>query len=926
VDPGVNGYNEETIMSDTPEWATIKINEAFDKQLRVLNLSCERNTPDSQKLTSIPLEVFELDQLEALDLSYNRISTVPEAIEKLRKLLRLDLSENCLTDLPDSICRLENLVSLNLKHNRLTTLSESITWLKSLRSLDLSQNLLTSIPYVIGRLKDLGILNLSNNQLADLPENIGGAQNLTVLNLRGNCLSQLPETIGQLQNLTELYLDGNQLTDLPDSTSLLQILIGLHISDNRYSILPNVICHLKNLRVLDLSSNRLTALPEMMAQLPFLTVLSLNGNPLESPPPEVVRGGALAVKDYLRQIEARGKDFLYEAKLLIVGEAGAGKTTLAKKIQNADYQLREDEDTTRGIDVIHWHFTLNNGRDFQVNIWDFGGQEIYHATHQFFLTRRSLYALVADTRKEDTDFYYWLNVVELLSENSPLLIVKNEKQDRHREINDLALRGQFTNLKDTLATNLATNRGLPKILDEIKYYILQLPHVGAALPKTWIRVREALEEDPRNYISLEEYLDICEHNGFKEEIDKIQLSSYLHDLGVCLHFQDDPLLRKTVFLKPHWGTNAVYKVLDNPTVVRNRGLFTRLDLEKIWDEPEYSGMHNELIQLMTKFRLCYQIPGTIDEFIAPQLLTDNPHSYEWDSSDNLFLRYKYEFMPKGILNQFIVAMHRQIADHSIVWKSGVVLEKVFGVGDISRAEIIEIYNKREIRIRVAGKHKKELLAIVTFALDNIHESYHRLKYSKLIPCNCTICKDSPEPYFYYLEMLQKFSEDRQFYIQCTKSYEMVDVRTLVEDGVGREEPEPDVLPPSQVIFGPVSQVFVHDIINGDATANQIHITEEIMPKKSQETIEPKSPWISGSFYLAVVVIVMATLGVLTKFISPFVLPIVLVAGVIFVILINAFQLRQDKRLSEKSFLELVKMTLGQLPLIGRIFRKPPKGK
>jgi len=33
-------------------------------------------------------------------------------------------------------------------------------------------------------------------------------------------------------------------------------------------------------------------------------------------------------------------------------------------------------------------------RSRSVNIWDFGGQEIYHATHQFFLTHRSLYLLL----------------------------------------------------------------------------------------------------------------------------------------------------------------------------------------------------------------------------------------------------------------------------------------------------------------------------------------------------------------------------------------------------------------------------------------------------------------------------------------------------------------------------------------------------
>jgi GTPase SAR1 family protein len=81
----------------------------------------------------------------------------------------------------------------------------------------------------------------------------------------------------------------------------------------------------------------------------------------------------------------------------------------------------------KGIDIIQYHFPLENGEEFRINIWDFGGQEIYHETHQFFLTERSLYVLVVDNRKEDTDFYYWLNVVELLSKKSPLLIIKNEK-------------------------------------------------------------------------------------------------------------------------------------------------------------------------------------------------------------------------------------------------------------------------------------------------------------------------------------------------------------------------------------------------------------------------------------------------------------------------------------------------------------------
>ena len=466
-----------------------------------------------------------------------------------------------------------------------------------------------------------------------------------------------------------------------------------------------------------------------------------------------------------------------------MGEGGAGKTTLAKKIQDQNYQLRE-EDTTKGIEVHQWNFQTKNQHNFQMNIWDFGGQEIYHATHQFLLTKRSLYILVADTRKEDTDFYYWLNVAELLSDNSPLLIVKNEKQERKREINQRALQGQFTNIKEILATNLATNQGLEEIRAEIQHYISKLPHIGSGLPKTWKKVRGALETDGRNYISLAEYLSICEKNGFKKREDKLQLSGYLHDLGVCLHFQDDPLLNKTVILKPEWGTAAVYKALDNPKVYDNFGKFTKDDLTNIWHEEKYVNMHDELLQLMIKFKLCYKIPGTSQTYIAPQLLTEAQPEYDWDENNNLILRYTYEFMPKGIITQFIVVMNEYIKEQKYVWKSGVILKK-----DGAKAEVIEYYGKREIKIRISGQQKRDFMTIVTYELDKIHSSYNnRLKYNKLIPCNCLTCNNNQNPHFYKFDKLKEWISNGRLETNCDNyPYDEVDIRSLIDDVIDSDK-------------------------------------------------------------------------------------------------------------------------------------------
>ncbi len=795
------------------------------QNLTVLDLS-------HNQLTSLPDSITRLQNLTGLDLDGNQLSALPDSITRLENLSRLDLRGNQLSALLDSITRLQNLTELDLGYNQLTTLPDSITRLQNLTVLYLSSNQLTALPDSIARLQNMTELYLGYNQLTSLPDSITRLQNLSTLDLRGNQLCSLPDSITRLQNLTELDLRGNQLSALLDSITRLQNLTVLDLAGNRLTALPDSITGLQNLTALYLSNNELTSVPDWITRLKNLQALWLLGNRIEIPPPQVVGGYGKGlgiheiekIKNYFRQVEREGKDYLYEAKLLIVGEGGAGKTSLARKIKDMKCDLPTEDDTTRGIEVVQWEFPLPedaanvqelSGEDktFKVNIWDFGGQDIYHATHQFFLTKRSLYALVADTRKDDTDFYYWLNVVELLSDNSPLLIIKNEKQDRHREINERQLRGQFTNIKETLATNLADNRGLPDVLKEIKHHISRLPHIGTALPKTWVKVRETLENNPNNHISLDEYLDMCEQNGFRQLKDKLQLSGYLHDLGVCLHFQDDPLLKKTVILKPSWGTDAVYKVLDNKKVIRNLGGFNRDDLAKIWHEKKYANMQDELLQLMINFKLCYQIPGT-DEYIAPQLLTKSQPHYEWDGRDNLIVRYTYEFMPKGIITQFIVAMHQYIADQECVWRSGVVLTKAQ-----TKAEVVEDFGKREIKIRIAGKYKKELMTIVMYELDKIHDSYHRLKYNKLIPCNCAKCKDTQEPHFYKFESLKKRVSDQKFKVECDKSYEMVDVLGLIDDVIGKKEfLEQEKRKGGDFYFeGPVEKVVVQQTERGPNT-------------------------------------------------------------------------------------------------------------
>jgi internalin A len=840
-------------------------------------------------LAAAPTLEMELRSLDVKVDQPARIDPAPieRALSRLRGLSYLVLANCGLTKLPEFIPRWSELDFLNLQSNSLSELPDSFAHLQNLRILDLQGNRFTRFPEVLTKVTRLSSLNLGDNRL-----------------------DPLPESIGELAKLSHLSLYRTGLADLPSTISRLQGLHGLHLWNNRFASIPPAIYDLLSLERLDFRNdstnatqrddNKITHISPRILQLENLKELKMEGNPVQDPPMEVVAKGADAVRNYFRQLEAGGKDYLYEAKLLILGEGGAGKTTLAGKVVDPNCKLRDD-DSTKGIEVTHWSFPLQGGETFRVNVWDFGGQEIYHATHQFFLTKRSLYVLVADNRKEDTDFNYWLNVVSLLSEGSPLLIVKNEKLDRQREINEYGLRAQFPNVRAIMATNLATNRGVAAMRMEIMSSIRNLPHIGTALPITWVKVREKLESDTRNFITVEEYLEICSANGFATREDKLQLSGYLHDLGVCLHFQEDPVLSKVVILKPRWGTDAVYKVLDNKEVINSGGRFASTDLERIWKDEKYSRMQSELLQLMINFKLCYKIPGQ-SRYIAPQLLPANPLNYKWDGTANLVVRYTYEFMPAGMLTQLIVAMHEFISSQKFVWKSGVLIEK-----DGAIAEVLEDYSGRQVTVKVARKNRAELLNIVCYELDRIHRTYKGLRFQKLIPCNCQQCGKAALPNAYPLESLRKFVEDGQALIQCHTSYEMVEVARLLTDvNLSKEK-----------LLGEKSQV----IFNAPIQDLTVQITESganVMKKEKQQErgeVEVKSAWANGSFYLFAFAVVVAGLGVLARSIPVYVLPLVLIAALLFVPLIGVLQLKQDARLGEKPFLEILKLVIRQLPLL-----------
>ena len=511
--------------------------------------------------------------------------------------------------------------------------------------------------------------------------------------------------------------------------------------------------------------------------------------PLTNPPAEVVQQGNEAILNYFREKEVQGVDHLYEAKMLLVGEGGAGKTSLLRRLYQTEKPLPEENETTKGIAIHRHEFPLANGRRFRLNVWDFGGQEIYKHTHQFFLTKRSLYVLLDDTRKDhktvhDEGFKYWLEVVDLLSDHSPVLIFQNEKGGRSKTIDLAGIKGKFDNVKELYRGNLEQPGAADALREAVEFFVQRLPHIGEELPAKWVTIRADIEEraEREPYISHTDYFEIYGRHLEADRAKALHLSRYLHDLGVFLHFQDDPLLARTVILQNQWATEAVFKMLDDEAVKGQLGRFTAADCGRVWKHSVYADMHPELLALMQKFELCYRLPDSRSEtWLAPQLLPPSKpvELADWERPGDLVLRYRYEFLPKGMVSRLMVRLHRFVPRPEMGWVTGVLFERE---GTEVLAEVPP--KGGEIVLRARGPERKELLSIIAADLDALNESFHGLreKVGKWVPCNCKRCGALAEPEFFEQKRLLQRKKDGKLKVECPASYADVDVLELL-DGI-----------------------------------------------------------------------------------------------------------------------------------------------
>jgi len=485
--------------------------------------------------------------------------------------------------------------------------------------------------------------------------------------------------------------------------------------------------------------------------------------------------------DYFHgQLQASGTGWV--CKLLVVGEGGVGKTCLLRALRGDGFG---DTPTTHGIDVRSLFLQHPHLSDItiQLNAWDFGGQHIYHATHQFFLTDRSLFLIVWNARLgfEQGRLYYWLDIIKALAPESPVLIVATHSDERDAVLPISELARKYSSIVGHMSVSSRSGDSIGALKQRIALEATKLPDMGQSWPEPWLRATASLELADSNCISPPELWMIMKQAGVSEA-ERQTLAKWLHRLGQILFYQDDPELDDVIILRPDWVTQIISRALESDEVIKGLGIFTRKTMERIWADLE-RGTQDHLLRLMERFDLSYRTLENRDISIVVERLNQDPPDYEKVLADHkrtspplISMRFQFgSTLPPGLPTWFIARSHRFTTYTH--WRYGAL----FADGPDRRhlALVQASPHDRSMTLDVSGPSPQNFFALLRDGLEVTIGRFPGLVVFRKIPCP----GHSGQACVHEFDLtnlekaLERFGPEAQ--IQCPVEFENVSVLGLL---------------------------------------------------------------------------------------------------------------------------------------------------
>lgn len=573
------------------------------------------------------------------------------------------------------------------------------------------------------RLKTVGL----QARLTSLPAGLdANAASLHTINFGRNRLRVLPEWIMGCTELRFVRLFMNELSDLPVPQCALPSLNLLDIRWNQFRRLPNWLWEFGINPSLDRDEKR---------------DIWWDSNPVIDPPPEILRQGLNSVRSYVSAKRQSGSRPLREMKVTILGDSAAGKTTLSKALRGEPTD--SGESSTHGINIDLWRFNLpgeqEGAGDYTVRVWDFGGQEIMHSTHTFFLSERNIVIVVLNARgDQDRSPEYWLKHIQTYAGDSPVFIVVNKIEENpgyDQEWKKLKERFPTIHPDSPFRVGALSGIGMDSLRSAMQSAVMQDPFVQADWPVTWFEVKEAMSSLRADYVGIDAFESICRQRAVESSHQGTVLEA-LHQLGVALHYPFIGLDHMQV-LKPEWATDGAYKLLMSDAV-EHTGFIVRQQIHKVLANSSSKhprcyppADHLCIVALMERFELAHRVSDGV--WLLPSRLPMDRPEFEFEGEEIHFRFAEYSLLPRSVIERFIVRMYSHIVP-GLHWRKGAVLSPAAGrEGSWEATAWVDADEDRQrVDIRVIGADRREYLAVIRTAFEELHIGYPGLHVERKV--------------------------------------------------------------------------------------------------------------------------------------------------------------------------------------------------
>ncbi|MBK8081600.1 MAG: TIR domain-containing protein [Saprospiraceae bacterium] len=551
------------------------------------------------------------NSIEVLNLSHNQITGSLDLM-KCIKLYNLNVSYNEISfiALPNSIKIVE---AISNKIDNLFINGNAI------EELNLDSNSIHNIEFIKDCIK-IKRLNLNNNLISKL-SSLDNLKELEVLNLMYNKINKI-ENLDGLEKLNNLNLDSNNLRELSGIKNIPIYSLG---------VTKNFITKLFSEEVIN---------HKTLKRIYFL------GNPL------IDYIDSTSHVEFTRDLEIWRKElFNFELnsyyKICLVGDGRSGKSSLLDRLERNTFD--PNKDSSHGI-IIDYSENWKDieGNPATIQYWDFGGQDLYHGTHKWFLKGDHLNLLVWNKNKEEdsnpqykvNNLQYWLSICDRCNTNNKVLITQTKK-----EMDGLGIPDEFDLLKEkyNLINNIVhidSKPDDPKINNidalraAIQNHLSNSPILNQKIPLSYHKVRSKIIEKSKKEVEIDfdEFRAVCKDCGVGEFTD------FDKSCNLCLHwlqvsgvvFYNEHILSSRIIIDQKWAIDAVYKAFDRTselyeTITKNQGRFLLSELYaelEAYSEHERQRVLDYLQSSYTIFEVGYNYYKTPEErtFICPRFL------------------------------------------------------------------------------------------------------------------------------------------------------------------------------------------------------------------------------------------------------------------------------------------------------------------